>query len=94
MDSHVVGAPHRRPARCHTQARHHRRAGHRRRTAPPHNDPQRPLSPAVPPPPPPKEKTASVSHILTNAIIYQSFLLELTALVQVRAGLFNEVRFT
>ena len=49
---------------------------------------------AVPPPPPPKEKTASVSHILTNAIIYQSFLLELTALVQVRAGLFNEVRFT
>lgn len=49
---------------------------------------------AVPPPPPPKEKTASVSHILTNTIIFQSFLLELTALVQVRAGLFNEVRFT
>ena len=49
---------------------------------------------AVPPPPPPKEKTVSVSHILTNAIIFQSFLLELTALVQVRAGLFNEVRFT
>ncbi|RYP30744.1 hypothetical protein DL767_006087 [Monosporascus sp. MG133] len=39
------------------------------------------------------EKTASVSHILTNAIIYQSFLLELASLVQVRAGLFNEVRF-
>ncbi|KAI8624360.1 Retinoic acid induced 16-like protein-domain-containing protein [Xylariaceae sp. FL1651] len=42
---------------------------------------------------PPKEKTASVSHILTNVIIYQSFLLELTSLVQVRAGLFNEVKF-
>ncbi|RYP24502.1 hypothetical protein DL765_000522 [Monosporascus sp. GIB2] len=42
---------------------------------------------------PSAEKTASVSHILTNAIIYQSFLLELASLVQVRAGLFNEVRF-
>jgi hypothetical protein len=41
----------------------------------------------------PSEKEASVSHILTNVIIYQSFLLELTSLVQVRAGLFNEVRF-
>ena len=40
-----------------------------------------------------KEKEASVSHILTNIIIYQSFLLELASLVQVRAGLFNEVRF-
>lgn len=38
-------------------------------------------------------KTASVSHILTNAIIFQSFLLELASLVQVRAGLFNEVKF-
>ncbi|KAI0459910.1 Retinoic acid induced 16-like protein-domain-containing protein [Xylaria acuta] len=39
------------------------------------------------------EKEASVSHIITNVIVYQSFLLELTSLIQVRAGLFNEVRF-
>lgn len=39
------------------------------------------------------EKQASVSHIITNVIVYQSFLLELTSLIQVRAGLFNEVRF-
>ncbi|KAI1080833.1 Retinoic acid induced 16-like protein-domain-containing protein [Whalleya microplaca] len=42
---------------------------------------------------PPEQKTVSVSHVLTNVIIYQSFLLELASLVQVRAGLFNEVRF-
>ncbi|CAJ2510547.1 Uu.00g095160.m01.CDS01 [Anthostomella pinea] len=42
---------------------------------------------------PPDEKTASVSHIITNVIIYQSFLLELVSLIQVRAGMFNEVRF-
>ncbi|KAI0447501.1 Retinoic acid induced 16-like protein-domain-containing protein [Xylaria telfairii] len=41
----------------------------------------------------PVEKQASVSHIITNVIVYQSFLLELTSLIQVRAGLFNEVRF-
>lgn len=41
----------------------------------------------------PEEKTASVSHVLTNAIILQSFLFELASLVQVRAGLFDEVRF-
>ncbi|KAK5630978.1 hypothetical protein RRF57_006693 [Xylaria bambusicola] len=41
----------------------------------------------------PKEKEASVSHILTNIVIYQSFLLELASLIQVRAGLFDEVRF-
>ena len=39
------------------------------------------------------EKTVSVSHIITNAIILQSFLLEIAALVQARAGLFDEVRF-
>ncbi|KAI1329050.1 Retinoic acid induced 16-like protein-domain-containing protein [Xylariaceae sp. FL0255] len=39
------------------------------------------------------DETASVSHIITNVIIYQSFLLELTSLIQVRAGLFNEVKF-
>ncbi|KAI0005665.1 Retinoic acid induced 16-like protein-domain-containing protein [Xylariaceae sp. FL0662B] len=42
---------------------------------------------------PPEPKTVSVSHILTNVITYQSFLLELASLIQVRAGLFNEVRF-
>ncbi|KAI0552230.1 Retinoic acid induced 16-like protein-domain-containing protein [Xylaria curta] len=41
----------------------------------------------------PSEKDASVSHIITNVIVYQSFLLELASLIQVRAGLFNEVRF-
>ncbi|KAL7624826.1 hypothetical protein AAE478_004040 [Parahypoxylon ruwenzoriense] len=42
---------------------------------------------------PPEVKTVSVSHILTNVIIYQQFLLELASIVQVRAGLFNEVKF-
>lgn len=36
---------------------------------------------------------ASVSHVLTNVIILQSFLFELASLVQVRAGVFEEVRF-
>jgi hypothetical protein len=40
-----------------------------------------------------REKDASVSHILTNVIIYQLFLLELSSLIQVRAGLFNEIKF-
>lgn len=40
-----------------------------------------------------EEKTVTVSHILTNALILQSFLLELAALLQARAGLFDEVRF-
>jgi hypothetical protein len=35
----------------------------------------------------------SVSHVVTNVIILQSFLFELAALIQVRAGLFDEVRF-
>ncbi|KAL0932708.1 uncharacterized protein CTRU02_211671 [Colletotrichum truncatum] len=39
------------------------------------------------------ERTASVSHVLTNIIVLQSFLFELAALIQVRAGLFNEVRY-
>ncbi|KAH6652572.1 Retinoic acid induced 16-like protein-domain-containing protein [Truncatella angustata] len=42
---------------------------------------------------PTEAEDASVSHVLTNVIIFQSFLLELAALVQVRAGMFNEVRF-
>ena len=42
----------------------------------------------------PTEKTkVSVSHIITNVIIFQSFLLELAGLMQVRAGLFGEVRY-
>ena len=40
-----------------------------------------------------EEITVSVSHVLTNALILQSFLMELAGLIQVRAGLFNEVRF-
>lgn len=51
-----------------------------------------PIAP-TPPEAIPEVKTASVSHILTNVIIYQQFLLELASLVQVRAGLFNEVKF-
>ena len=39
------------------------------------------------------EKLASVSHVLTNVILLREFLLELAALVQVRAGLFGEVKF-
>lgn len=38
-------------------------------------------------------KQASVSHVLTNVLVLQDFLLELAALVQVRAGLFGEIRF-
>ncbi|EKD17544.1 uncharacterized protein L3040_006662 [Drepanopeziza brunnea f. sp. 'multigermtubi'] len=38
-------------------------------------------------------KTVSVNHLLTNVIVLQEFLLELAALVQVRAGLFGEVRY-
>lgn len=38
-------------------------------------------------------RKASVSHVLTNVIILQSFLFELASLVQVRAGVFEEVRF-
>ncbi|KAK8101510.1 Retinoic acid induced 16-like protein-domain-containing protein [Apiospora kogelbergensis] len=41
----------------------------------------------------PQEEQASVSHVITNVIIFQAFLLELASLVQVRAGTFNEVRF-
>ncbi|PFH55396.1 hypothetical protein XA68_18410 [Ophiocordyceps unilateralis] len=39
------------------------------------------------------ETKASVSHVITNVIVFQSFLLELAGLMQVRAGLFDEVRF-
>lgn len=40
-----------------------------------------------------ERKMVSVNHVLTNVIILQEFLLELAALVQVRAGLFGEVRY-
>lgn len=47
----------------------------------------------VAPTPDDEERTASVSHVLTNVIVLQNFLFELASLVQVRAGLFDEVRF-
>ncbi|KFY41214.1 hypothetical protein V494_03132, partial [Pseudogymnoascus sp. VKM F-4513 (FW-928)] len=40
------------------------------------------------------EKMVSVSHVLTNIIVLQEFILELAALVQVRAAMFGEVKFT
>lgn len=42
---------------------------------------------------PPEERKVSVSHVLTNVVVLQSFLFELAALIQVRAGLFDEVRY-
>jgi hypothetical protein len=38
-------------------------------------------------------KEVTVSHVLTNVLVLQEFILEVAALVQVRAGLFGEVRF-
>lgn len=40
-----------------------------------------------------EERKVTISHVLTNVVVLQSFLFELAALVQVRAGLFDEVRF-
>ncbi|PBP17180.1 hypothetical protein BUE80_DR012125 [Diplocarpon rosae] len=40
-----------------------------------------------------ERQMATVNHVLTNVILLQEFLLELAALVQVRAGLFGEVRY-
>ncbi|KAH0552872.1 hypothetical protein GP486_006926 [Trichoglossum hirsutum] len=39
------------------------------------------------------EGGVTVSHLLTNVVILQEFMLELAALVQVRASLFGDVRF-
>ncbi len=39
------------------------------------------------------DPTASLGHILTNAVILQEFLLEIIAVVQVRGSLFEEVNF-
>lgn len=38
-------------------------------------------------------REVSLGHVLTNVVILQEFLLELAALVEVRASLFGEVRF-
>lgn len=38
-------------------------------------------------------REASLGHIITNVVILQEFVLELVALMQVRASLFSEVRF-
>ncbi|KAF2180829.1 hypothetical protein K469DRAFT_639292 [Zopfia rhizophila CBS 207.26] len=38
-------------------------------------------------------REASLGHILTNVVILQEFVLEIVALMQVRASLFSEVRF-
>lgn len=48
------------------------------------------VTPSVQDEPPPRSQ-ASVSHILTNAIILQEFILELAAMVQLRATFFDEV---
>ncbi|CAI6084167.1 unnamed protein product [Clonostachys chloroleuca] len=37
--------------------------------------------------------TVSVSHVVTNVLILQSFVFEVASLMQMRASLFNEVRF-
>lgn len=38
-------------------------------------------------------REASLLHIITNVVILQEFVLELVALMQIRASLFNEVKF-
>ncbi|ETR99569.1 hypothetical protein M419DRAFT_10900 [Trichoderma reesei RUT C-30] len=48
---------------------------------------------AEPTSPAQEENMVSVSHVITNVLIFQAFLMELASLMQVRAGLFNEVRF-
>lgn len=40
-----------------------------------------------------KDEEVSVNHLLTNIIILQEFILELAALIQVRASLFGEIKF-
>ncbi|KAH9866777.1 hypothetical protein J1614_008470 [Plenodomus biglobosus] len=41
----------------------------------------------------PDTREASLMHILTNVVVLQDFVLEIVALVQVRASLFGEVRW-
>lgn len=38
-------------------------------------------------------KETTLSHLLTNIVILQEFILELAAIIQVRASLFGEVQF-
>jgi hypothetical protein len=38
-------------------------------------------------------REASLLHIITNVVVLQEFVLELVALMQIRATLFNEVKF-
>lgn len=38
-------------------------------------------------------KEVSLSHVLTNVVVLQEFVLELVAVMQVRASLFGEVVF-
>lgn len=38
-------------------------------------------------------REASLLHIITNVVVLQEFVLELVALMQVRASLFNEIKF-
>jgi hypothetical protein len=38
-------------------------------------------------------REASLLHIITNVVVLQEFVLELVALMQIRASLFNEVKF-
>ncbi|KAK5051477.1 hypothetical protein LTR84_003129 [Exophiala bonariae] len=51
------------------------------------------VTPSVQDEAPPRNQ-ASVSHILTNAIILQEFILELAAMIQLRATFFDEVDLT
>lgn len=38
-------------------------------------------------------REASLLHIITNVVILQEFVLELVAVMQIRASLFNEIKF-
>jgi hypothetical protein len=40
-----------------------------------------------------KGREVSIGHLMTNVIILQEFILELSALVEVRGGMFREVRY-
>jgi len=40
-----------------------------------------------------ESESVTLGNVLTNTVILYEFILELTALVQVRASLFQEVRF-
>jgi len=35
----------------------------------------------------------TLSHVLTNVVVLQNFMVELVALMQLRASLFEEIRF-